>query len=322
MPESNRDQISYLIPEGVLPWPAGQHILQTREGGKVALDEAMCALWAYAGGRTLDEILEGFDHPAFNRNTLRSAMACLSEAGLVERSKPVAPSKLRRVTGTLVSIIITTHRGEGWIPDCLASIRKQNYSPIEVIIIDNASNWPIRPWLKSITRIPGSSVTDNQSPWLPQRTVAWQRQKGAYYLLINDDTLLAPDAVAEMVRVFLADPQIAAVAPKLKLYWARNFFNGVGNRVDAHSWGTDNAFGHLDLGQFDTWREIPSVCTAAAMFSRNAWKKIGKMDEMFPIYYDDVEWSYRARLMGYKTMLAPKSVVFHAFGGRIPTAST
>ena len=45
------------------------------------------------------------------------------------------------------------------------------------------------------------------------------------------------------------------------------------------------------------------------------------MDEGFTMYYDDPEWAYRARLMGFKILAAPRAIVYHAFGGRIPSGS-
>jgi GT2 family glycosyltransferase len=72
------------------------------------------------------------------------------------------------------------------------------------------------------------------------------------------------------------------------------------------------------LGQFDEWREVPSACFAAALITREGWQTIGPMDENFPFYYEDVEWSYRARLFGYKIGFAPNSIVYHGFGGGAP----
>jgi glycosyltransferase involved in cell wall biosynthesis len=39
------------------------------------------------------------------------------------------------------------------------------------------------------------------------------------------------------------------------------------------------------------------------------------VDEGFPLYYEDCEWCYRARAHGLRVRLAPRAVVFHAFGG-------
>jgi hypothetical protein len=93
----------------------------------------------------------------------------------------------------------------------------------------------------------------------------------------------------------------------------------MGNFVGAFSWGTDNALGHLDLGQFDTRREIPSACFAASLIPKSAWQEIGPIDEGFPLYYEDSEWCYRARLFGYSIFAAPQAIVYHAFSGRVPS---
>jgi hypothetical protein len=97
--------------------------------------------------------------------------------------------------------------------------------------------------------------------------------------------------------------------------------NGLGNYVGGFTWGTDSALGHLDLGQFDHWELLPSACFAAALIPARAFSQIGSIDECFPMYYEDSEWCYRARLIGFSILAAPQALVFHALGSRIPTAS-
>src|SRR5690606_20872713 len=112
---------------------------------------------------------------------------------------------------------------------------------------------------------------------------------GTYVAILNPDIEVDPDAIGECVRVAEANPDAAAVAAKLMFWWAPAFLNGIGNRVDDASWGTDNFIGHLDLGQFDTLHDVPSVCFAATLVRRSAWDVIGWSDEAFPLYYEDAE---------------------------------
>jgi hypothetical protein len=95
--------------------------------------------------------------------------------------------------------------------------------------------------------------------------------------------------------------------------------NGLGNLVGPVSWGTDIGLGHLDLGQFDRWEELPSACFAATLIPVWAVKEVGWLDEQFPLYYEDSEWCYRARLLGYTVQAAPAALVYHAFSARIAT---
>jgi len=73
------------------------------------------------------------------------------------------------------------------------------------------------------------------------------------------------------------------------------------------------------LGQFDGWNEVPSACFAAALIPAQPWEEVGPLDENLPMYYEDSEWCYRARLFGYRVAAAPAAVVYHAFSGRVPT---
>ena len=294
-------------------------LITTREGGKVALDSRLMDLWQAADEKTLDEILIRFTDQSTSRGMVKACLACLAEGGLLNRNARAPIPRNKPSRGKLVSIVIVAYRGEDWLKDCLPSIQKQTYSPLETIVVDNASPEPLKPWLAS--HFPSIKTIRSDEPLsIPAaNNLGVHAARGEYFLILNQDTELEPDAISEMVRVIQSDEKCVSVAPKLKLYWARAFLNGLGNRVQLDSWGTDNGIGHLDLGQFDDWREIPSACTAGALFSRSGWSNVGKMDEGFPMYYDDPEWSYRARLLGYKILAAPRAVIYHAFGGRIPS---
>ncbi len=219
-----------------------------------------------------------------------------------------------------MAAIIVGYNSREWLETCIPSLLQQSYTPIEILIVDNGSKDDTISWMAST--YPQIKFLANE----PGQSLAHAINRGAelapgakYFLMLNPDLDLEPDAIAQMVAVAETDPLCAAVGAKLRFWWARAFLNGVGNRVGPFSWGTDNALGHLDLGQYDHWDELPSACFAAALINANAWKEVGPVDEGFPMYYEDTEWCYRARLLGYKIRLAPDAIVYHAFGGRVPS---
>ena len=136
-----------------------------------------------------------------------------------------------------------------------------------------------------------------------------------YALLMNPDVKLQRDAIARMVRRAEADSNVAAVVPKTLLWRTPSFLNAIGNRVPPANWGTDNAIGQLDLGQLDDWRESPSASLTIELVARRAWNAVGTFDESFPAYYEDADWAYRARLMGWIIAAEPAAEAFHIFGG-------
>jgi len=314
--------ITYHHAEGVKPdMLQGRPALALPREGRVAVDDDVLRVWSMAEGRTLTAILESWPGPAHDATFVRAALACLSEGGLLvrrdggervvsERPEPASAS------GPPVSAVVITHTTQ-WLEGCLGSLVAQRYSPLEVILVDNFSRDNVPAWVAErfptvrVIRLPeGKTFAQAVNTGVAAST-------GTYVAILNPDIELDVNAMAECVRVAESDPEAAAVAAKLMFWWAPSFLNGIGNRVDERSWGTDNFIGHLDLGQFDSLRDVPSVCFAATLVRRTAWDRIGPADEAFPLYYEDAEWSYRARLLGFRTIAAPRAVVRHVFGYKV-----
>jgi len=310
--------LSYTIQTNIQPKTIyNQPALLTEQGGLILTDRIMLDLWQHADGQMLDEIIATFQATDVSPIEIRAALSCLAEAGLLRRQSPISTEPPNdKVNNHSVSVIIVSYNGQGWLETCLPSLSSQSHATIETIIVDNASEDGTADWVSKnypdITLI----ALDTPRSLANALDTGIEAACGEYYLLLNPDVELEPTAVANLVAKAMANPNCAAVAAKLKLQWAPAFINGIGNYVGPVSWGTDITLGHLDLGQFDDWREVPSACFAAALICKTAYDDVGAFDDKFPLYYEDSEWCYRARLYGYSIMAAPKSVGYHAFGSR------
>ncbi len=332
--------IRYHFPEGVKPGKLGSRpTLSTPQGGRIAVDPTLLTIWQQADGHTIEDILNSFAGPSgksaleFSPEAIRAALGCLAEAGLLTRQEENLPSLnhkaaspgnppppiLNQVTISLVSIIIVEYNSREWLVECLSSLKVQTHQPLEVIIIDNGSRESSLPWLAQDFPAIKSFRLESSVSLASAINLGVQHAQGDYFLILNPDVTLEPDALTQLVSVVENNPDCAAVAAKLKYWWAPAFLNGLGNRVGVSSFGSDNAQGYLDLGQFDSWAQVPSACFAAALIPRSAWYAIGPLDEAFPMYYEDVEWSHRARMLGWNMLVSPKAVVYHAFGRSVHT---
>ena len=311
--------IRYAIPTGVtVVEVGGQPALQYPLGGRVAVDSWVKDLWTQADGKTLAEILSQSQD---EQDLLRAGLACLVRANLLARDElPPPTSPITSVSSGLVSAVIVAYEGIDWLKDCLPSLVNQNYSLIEIIIYDNASpTRDMQQWVEEnypqVRYLRGEKAVSFASA----NNIAIGHAQGDYLLLVNQDIRLDLRAVSELVQVAVQHPDCAAVAAKLRFWWAPSFLNGLGNVVLDHSWGMDIGFGSLDFGQLDHLQRLPSACFAVTLIPRPAWEKIGPIDAGFTMYYEDTEWCYRARAMGFGVHAAPNAVAYHAFGGRVPS---
>ena len=297
-------------------------LLSTSEGGRISIDSLLLEILLSADGSSLRDILSQYQSRNIPSIQLHAALACLAEAGLLVREGLGAVERgtsFRPVQSSSASVVIVNYESQEWLAECLPSVFSQTARPGEVIVVDNASQHDPTGWVQEnfpevrlirFERMQALAAAINRGV---------EYSSGEYILILNPDVRLEPDSIAEMLAVARTDPQCAAVAPKLKFWWAPAFLNGIGNQAGYFKWGSDNGLGHLDLGQFDEWKEVPSVCFAAALIRRAAWEAVGPCDEGFRFYYEDSEWSYRARLLGFRVRAAPKAVVYHAFGRRVHT---
>ncbi len=295
-------------------------MLTTPEGGKVVVDTILLSLWQYANGKSFSEITSGFCAKMASPLTVATGLACLVEAGLLWRevSSPELPADTPAILceplSYSLSAIIVAYNGINWLPACLNSLVTQSFPCQEIIVVDNASSDGTPDWVRA--HFPEVRLIElcELHPFAAAINAGMASARGAYLLVLNQDIWMDADAAACLMAA-ASHPNTAAVAANLRFMWEPQFLNGIGNEVRTLNWGSDNFIGYLDLGQFSDLEEVPSVCFAAALIQRTAWEEVGGLDEGFLMYYEDVDWSYRARLKGYQLRAAPQALVFHAFGG-------
>jgi GT2 family glycosyltransferase len=224
------------------------------------------------------------------------------------------------VTEPLVSAIVLNYNAAPDLLDrCLASLRGQTYPRLELLLVDNAS--PDRGFARVAAAHPGVRVVA-----LPRNlgfsggmNRGVEAAAGEAVLLLNYDVELDPGAVDEMVRVLRAGDRVAGVAPKTVFMHDRHVIDNVGTLIHATAAAFNMGIGQLDLGQYDVGEEVFGACFAAALFPRAAFapEAVGPLDERYFMYYEDVDWCYRANLLGWRFLTAPRARVAHVHSASV-----
>lgn len=268
------------------------------------------------------QTVHGKDIQTFPTEIDQHAIHTLLTAGLL-RDEPSQQSKSISSPQPVnpesrVSVILVSYHSMEWLPDCLASLLRQTHPPQEIVLVDNGSHDGSTQWLRQ--QIPDAPTLELSQPLSLAAAInrAVEISTGSHLLILNPDVIVAPTAIVEMLHTVESVPNCAAAAAKLRLLWAPAFLNGMGNRIGPLRWGYDLGLGALDTGQLDALTDLPSACFAATLITRSAWDACGGLDEGFPHYYEDSEWCYRVRLLGWRILAAPKAVVYHAYGSKNP----
>lgn len=136
--------------------------------------------------------------------------------------------------------------------------------------------------------------------------------------LLNNDTVIEPNAVDELVSYVKGNPleKIGIAGSKLRLYHKPEVLQGLGAVFNKYA-GTSNIIGaqQTDRGQFDHAVGNITYAIGAAMFvSRPFLEDVGLMSEEYFLYNEENDWSARAHLKGWKVGVAVNSIVYHKQG--------
>ena len=136
-------------------------------------------------------------------------------------------------------------------------------------------------------------------------------------LISNFDVVYNIDAIQQMVTLINEIESVyIGVAPKIKLYFQREFIESVGLYIDQVLNLGHYGLGQLDLSQFNRCEDIFGVSFVSALVRRRAFlkDKVGPIDPSFFLFYEDVDFSYRAALHGYKFRSCPQAILYHRHG--------
>lgn len=247
----------------------------------------------------------------------RSALADTDLSGPAEEGlAQVQSSALFESDGgrtPLVSIIIVNRDGEEHLSTLLPSLARQDYPNIEIVMVDNGSKDKSVALLKDFFPDAKVVMQKKDDGFSGGNNAGIEVAAGEYMFLLNNDTELADDCIGQLVAAAEGKTDMAAIVPKMYLWRLPRFLNAIGNSIWPRGWGSDNYIGYLDIGQFDETEQVFGACFGAVMISREALDTIGLLDPKYKFYYEDADWSYRARLMGRKIYFAPGASVYHKF---------
>jgi GT2 family glycosyltransferase len=142
--------------------------------------------------------------------------------------------------------------------------------------------------------------------------ITWALERGAEWVLVlNEDTVLAPDCVARLVEAGESDPRNGMVGPTVLHFDEPTVIQSAGGSlsplwVPRHR-GQDEA----DTGQFTAPAPVDWLSGCGILVRRSLIEQVGLLDERFFIYWEEVDWCLRAARAGWRLLHAPQARLWH-----------
>jgi GT2 family glycosyltransferase len=209
------------------------------------------------------------------------------------------------------SVIIPNWNGSKYLRACLDSVRAQTQQPLELLLVDSAStDDSLELVRRHYPEVKVVALPRNRG-FTAAVNAGVARAQGAFVALLNQDAEASPQWLQALACAAQAHSEVGAIACKILLADQRDRFHSAGDLYGVDGIGVNRGVWQRDEGQFDQEEDVFGACGGAAAYRRAALTAVGGLDEAFFMYYEDVDVAWRLQIAGWRTVYAPRAVVFH-----------
>jgi GT2 family glycosyltransferase/glycosyltransferase involved in cell wall biosynthesis len=215
-----------------------------------------------------------------------------------------------------VSIIIPVLNKLEFTRQCLDRIWRNTADAIsyEVIVVDNGSSDGTADWFADIGRFPKPIQYQRNATNLgfaAGNNLGAQLSRGRQLLFLNNDTLVEPGWLAEMLRVSRSSPSVGVVGIKQLFPYTNTIYHtGI---VFTPEGRPEHLYPHLDasLPQVNKEREYQAVTGACLLMERSLFDDCGGFDEAYRNGYEDIDLCMKVRQRGRTVVCCTAAYIYH-----------
>jgi hypothetical protein len=226
-----------------------------------------------------------------------------------------------------LSVIIVNWNSCGMLRDCLASVQLESDGiSVEVIVVDNGSVDDSTEMVRREFPLVRLQCNERNEGFAKPNNDGMKISGGRYVLLLNNDTIVLPNALQTMVRMMDDNPSWGACGPMLlnpdrtlqysvsglHTPWTHTCDMLLLDKVFPKS----QLFGKHEMRYFEYSRtqEAENIMGAAMFVRRAVIDELGMLDEHLVIYYNDHDWCRRIHSSHWKLMYCAEAAIVHIGG--------
>jgi GT2 family glycosyltransferase len=227
-----------------------------------------------------------------------------------------------------LSVIIVSYNVKYFLEQCLHSVEKASeHIAAEIFVVDNHSADGSVQMVAE--KFPDVTLIANEANlgFAKANNQAIRMASGRYVLLLNPDTLVQEDTFSKCVAHMDGFSDIGCLGVKM-IDGAGNFLPESKRALPTPGVAFFKIFGfsalfpksrtfgryHLSFLDREKIHDVDVISGAFMLLRKNALEKSGLLDEVFFMYGEDIDLSYRIKLSGYRNVYFPLTTIIHYKG--------
>jgi len=214
-----------------------------------------------------------------------------------------------------VYIILLNWNGKNDTLECIASLKEIDYEKYKIIVVDNNSEddsvLEVRkqyPEIKIIENKENLGFAGGNNVGIKYAL----ENKADYVLLINNDTTVEKDFLRELVKEGELNKNAGLLCPKINYHSEQNRIWFAGGKVNwLKNKGTHLGLDKIDNKQYNKIKEVDYLTGCCLLIKKEVLQKINVLAEDYFLYYEDTDFSLRAKNAGYNRLYIPKAKIYH-----------
>jgi len=214
-----------------------------------------------------------------------------------------------------VSAIVLAHNNCEDTIECLSSLTKVDYSDLLIWLVDNGSQdgtaEKVAEKFTSV-RIIQTGRNLGVAGGYNAGIVPALECGSEYIFILNNDVIVEKDTLINLIKEALKDNIFGILMPKILYYENRMRIWSAGARYRRFPPSIVMiGLNCIDGPKYNIPRNLEYAPTCGLLISRDVFEKIGLFDEGYFFFYDDWDYSIRARKAGYIIRYVPSARLYH-----------
>jgi GT2 family glycosyltransferase len=213
----------------------------------------------------------------------------------------------------IITVILNTNRRKDTL-ECLASLHESTYSNHKIILLDNHSTDGSQQAIRELYPEVQLIELDENLGYAGNNNVgiaAALEQEADWVFILNEDTIVDPSCLANLIKVGESDPAIGIVGPMVYHHDEPGVIQSAGGMLGQKWESIHLGKNEPDLGQYKEPHSVEWISGCAILVRGAVIEQIGMLDPKFFYYWEETEWCLRTSEVGWRIVHVPQAQIWH-----------